>query len=75
MSRRFEALKLYEANPLIPRTRNPPCAFGEAQGFQGGQHSPSICSYAQQLQHLSYSLNSFKGGYIGDDIGDYYKGS
>ena len=24
--------------------------------------------------HLSYSLTSFKGGYIGDFIGDYYKG-
>ena len=24
--------------------------------------------------HVSYSLNSFKGGYIGDNIGDYYRG-
>ena len=23
---------------------------------------------------MSYSLNSLKGGYIGDDIGDYYRG-
>ena len=25
--------------------------------------------------HMSYSLNSLKGGYIGDDISDYYRGS
>ena len=24
--------------------------------------------------HLSYSLNCLKGGYIGDHIGDYYRG-
>ena len=24
--------------------------------------------------HISYSLNSLKGGYIGDNIGDYYRG-
>ena len=23
---------------------------------------------------MSYSLNSLKGGYIGNDIGDYYRG-
>ena len=23
--------------------------------------------------HVSYSLNSLKGGYIGDHIGDYYR--
>ena len=25
-------------------------------------------------KHMSYSLNSFKGGYIGDYIGGYYRG-
>ena len=25
-------------------------------------------------EYMSYSLNSFKGGYIGDSIGDYYRG-
>ena len=25
------------------------------------------------LLHMSYSLNSLKGGYMGDDIGDYYR--
>ena len=24
--------------------------------------------------HMSYSLNSLKGGYMGDYIGDYYRG-
>ena len=24
--------------------------------------------------HMSYSLNSLKGGYMGDNIGDYYRG-
>ena len=24
-------------------------------------------------KHMSYSLNSLKGGYIGDYIGDYYR--
>ena len=28
----------------------------------------------QGLGLLSYSLNSLKGGYIGDYIGDYYRG-
>ena len=26
------------------------------------------------MAHMSYSLNSKKGGYIGDYIGEYYKG-
>ena len=26
------------------------------------------------IGYMSYSLNSLKGGYIGDDIGDYYRG-
>ena len=26
------------------------------------------------LAEVSYSLNSFQGGYIGDYIGDYYRG-
>ena len=25
-------------------------------------------------RHVSYSLNSLKGGYMGDYIGDYYRG-
>ena len=28
----------------------------------------------QDSSHVSYSLNSLKGGYIGDYIGDYYSG-
>ena len=28
----------------------------------------------QLIDHLSYSLNSLKGGYIGDYIGEYYRG-
>ena len=28
----------------------------------------------QGLGYMSYSLNSLKGGYIGDDIWDYYRG-
>ena len=28
----------------------------------------------QAQGYVSYSLNSSKGGYIGDNIGDYYKG-
>ena len=27
-----------------------------------------------EYPHKSYSLNSLKGGYIGDHIGDYYRG-
>ena len=26
------------------------------------------------LRRMNYSLNSLKGGYIGDNIGDYYRG-
>ena len=35
--------------------------------------SPVIASLWAQF-HISYSLNSVKGGYIGGYIGDYYRG-
>ena len=31
------------------------------------------CHHAELVQ-MSYSLNSFRGGYLGDDTGDYYRG-
>ena len=30
-------------------------------------------SSSSGFPHMSHSLNSFKGGYIGDSIGDYYR--
>ena len=38
-------------------------------------YSPGSCrSHSGVGTHLSYSLNSLKGGFIGDYIGDYYRG-
>ena len=34
---------------------------------------PSIRIHIPNLMHVSYSLNSLKGGYIGDYIGDDYR--
>ena len=31
-------------------------------------------NWGAQPLYMSYSLNSFKGGYIGDYIGDYFRG-
>ena len=35
----------------------------------GAWHQPTL-----QQSHMSYGLNSLKGGYIGDNLGDYYRG-
>ena len=41
----------------------------------GGAKFPEICGRSESSQaHMSYSRNSLKGGYIGDSIGDYYRG-
>ena len=32
-----------------------------------------IMSRQEEGTHMSYSLNSLKGGYMGDYIGDYYR--
>ena len=34
----------------------------------------SSACFAEDSFHMSYSLNSLKGGYIGDNIGHYYRG-
>ena len=30
--------------------------------------------FAREFLHMSYNLNSLKGGYIGDYLGEYYRG-
>ena len=35
---------------------------------------PRLIEGSWRELHMSYSLNSFKGGYIGDYIGDDFKG-
>ena len=34
---------------------------------------PTAPKGSMSPQDMSYSLNSLKGGYIGDNIGDYYR--
>ena len=43
-----------------------------AQGWSPGKLAHSTSSEAP-AGHLSYRLNSLKGGYIGGSIGDYYR--
>ena len=45
-----------------------PCAIHIAVG---GPVPWNLCSCLLVCLHMSYSLNSFKGGYIGDYIGEY----
>ena len=36
--------------------------------------APRLAKWLQDSSHVSYRLNSLKGGYMGDYIGDYYGG-
>ena len=42
--------------------------------YEAGE--PNNCQLVKvyAVHHMSYSLNSLKGGYIGDYTGDYYRG-
>ena len=66
----------YMASPFI---------WGYPNGTQNFENYPFVeefCSHAvtwqlprpqAHMEHVSHSLNSLKGGYIGDYIGDYYR--
>ena len=45
-------------------------------GCAGIGKTPAVIAMALAMGrcHMSYSLNSLKGGYIGDYIWDYYRG-
>ena len=68
----FQALNLKDlVGPPSKKGSQPRAGQG---GPGGAQRKRLSKSSANPKPHMSHSLNSLKGGYIGDYIGDYYMG-
>ena len=68
-------MEFIRGNPFRDTTQE---LLRQGDGWSNQQGSlnpiPTWCLAGNEKADMSYSLNSLKGGYIGDFLGDYYRG-